>query len=1213
MKSNFQFQNLCGTVYRQGNVAFTPDGNSVLSPVGNRVSVFDLVNNKSRTLGFENRKNIATIALSPDGNVLISVDEDGRALFINFRKGTVLHHINFKRHVNHVSFSPDGKYIAITHGHKVQIWNTPSHLVREFAPFTLHREYTGHHDDVVSVCWSKTSRYFVSTSRDMTARLYTVHPLEGFTPKQFAGHRDMVIGAYFSLDEKTIYTISRDGAVFVWKAKKGVSDEDSDVELDILDAPTTSTSAANLALEHTVAYSRWGVHSRHFFNQPGTKTVCATFHPKTSLLIVGFSSGVFGLWEMPDFSPVHTLSISNEKISSVAVSPSGEWLAFGASKLGQLLVWEWQSESYVLKQQGHYYDMNTLAFSPDAQNIATGGEDGKVKLWNATSGYCFVTFPEHTAAVSTVEFSKQGQVLFSASLDGTVRAYDLVRYRNFRTFTSPSPVQFSALAVDPSGDVVCAGSQDSFEIYMWSVQTGKLLDILTGHTAPISNLAFSPSGNQLASSSWDRSVRLWSVFGRSRATEPIELSGEATALAFRPDGKEICVATLNGELSFIDIEEGEIKSVIEGRRDISGGRKIDDRLTAANNAASKYFNSVTYTADGACVLAGGSSKYVVIYDRAEGVMIKKFQISENLSLDGTQEMLDSRKMTEAGAMDTFDRQGEEEDLEDRLDSTLPGASKGDLSKRRYRRDARTNCVRFSATGRSWAAASTEGLLIYSLDESTTFDPFDLSLDLTPESTLQTAAQGDYLIALIMALRLNEKPLIQRVYEAVSPSSIRLLARQLPEVYVAQFTKFVSDHIEATPHVEFDLMWTAAMLTSHGRYLRERKGEMAATLRGLVKGLNGLEASVSKISDDNTFSLDYILSQVGKGEQANGFEGEGSAFILDVEAKNVVFLLGAGISTSAGIPDFRSPETGLYHNLQALNLPFPEAVFELGFFQKRPEPFWALAKEIYPGRHFPTPTHYLLKLFRKHNVLKRVFTQNIDTLESIAGLPSDMIVEAHGSFATAHCLRCRREVDREEVLRAGVRRGEVVKCDATIKDAGGKGKGKGKGKSQTCGGLVKPDIVFFGEGLPDRFFELIPELRKCDLLVVIGTSLQVQPFASLVNYVPPTCPRLLINREPVGPFTSYKSTSPSSRDLFYEGNADDGARRLAEQLGWGEELEELVRDGRKGLERKWMKEEGGEVAGQGTKEAEKKSKKAAKAVEDEGTEDLEEAIKTQLKL
>ncbi|KAF6744166.1 WD40-repeat-containing domain protein [Ephemerocybe angulata] len=788
MKANYKFSNICGTVYRQGNVLFTPDGNTLYSPVGNRVSVFDLVNNKSFTFGFENRKNISSIALSPDGNVLISVDEDGRALLVNARRGVVLHHFNFKQAVRDIKFSPNGKYIAVTHGSHVQVC---------LRPFVLHRTYTGHHDDVLSIEWSPDSQCFISASKDMTARLFTLNPLPGFRPKTFA--------AYFAADGNTIYTVSKDGSVFTWKAK---DDEASDSEND---APIPSTSQNDLY--HRIANTRWGVHKRNYFNQANTKVVCTTFHAAANLLVVGFSTGIFGLWEMPSFSNIHTLSISQEKISSVAINATGEWLAFGARKLGQLLVWEWQSESYVLKQQGHYFDMNTLDYAPDGQTIAT----------------------EHTAPVSTVCFAKQGSVLFTASLDGTVRAYDLIRYRNFRTFTSPVA---RAVLVPRRGPLRAKsspqGSSDSYEVFLWSVQTGKLLDILTGHEGPISALAFSPVGdNQLASGSWDKTVRVWSVFGRSRAVEPFQLSADALAMTFRPDGRELAVSTLNGQITFFEIPDGKQTNVIEGRKDVSGGRKADDRVSAANSSSGKAYTSLAYTADGKCVLAGGNSKYVVLYDvrEGEGIMLKKFQISQNLSLEGTEEFLDSRKGS---------------DLEDRLDTSLPGARKGagDMSVRRYRQEARTKCVKFSPTGRA----------------TVTFDPFDLSLDLTPQSVLEVLAAREYLKALVMAFRLNEKPIIQRVYESVPPSDIRLMARQLPVVYVPLLLRFVAENLEKSPHLEFHLVWSNTLLMVHGRYLKERSGEYASVFRVLQKGLVESEQSISKICDENTSALSYLIDQ-----------------------------------------------------------------------------------------------------------------------------------------------------------------------------------------------------------------------------------------------------------------------------------------------------------------------------------------------------------------
>jgi periodic tryptophan protein 2 len=157
--------------------------------------------------------------------------------------------------------------------------------------------------------------------------------------------------------------------------------------------------------------------------------------------------------------------------------------------------------------------MSQLAYSPSGLYIASGGEDGKLKVWNTLNGQCFVTFGEHNAAITGIQFKSNGQVICSSSLDGTVRAFDLNRYRNFRTFTTPQPVQFSCLSMDTNGEFIAAGGFDFFEIFVWSMQTGHVVQTLSGHEGPISGVSFSSSLKPvLASSSWDKTVRTWDVF-----------------------------------------------------------------------------------------------------------------------------------------------------------------------------------------------------------------------------------------------------------------------------------------------------------------------------------------------------------------------------------------------------------------------------------------------------------------------------------------------------------------------------------------------------------------------------------------------------------------------------------------------------------------------------------------------------------------------------
>ncbi|KAJ5908542.1 periodic tryptophan protein 2 [Penicillium taxi] len=857
MKTDFKFSNLLGTVYRKGNLLFTPDGTCLLSPVGNRVTVFDLVHNTSYTLPFSHRTNIDHLDLSPKGNLLLTVDETGRAILTNFHRRIAIHHFSFKSRVTALKFSPSGRHFAVGVGRRLQIWQTPStpgtetNGEIEFAPFVLHRDLAAHFDVVRNIEWSSDSRFMLTASRDLTARVWSLDPEDGFEPTTLAGHRQGVVAAYFDAKQEAIYTVSQDGALFRWEFAAKMDPE----------------------TEEEIAEAQWRIVRKDFFMQNDAKVNCAAFHAPTSLLVVGFSNGLFGLYDLPEFNTINLLSVSQSNIDVVTINKTGEWLAFGSSKHGQLLVWEWQSESYILKQQGHLDSMNSLVYSPDGQKIVTTADDGKVKVWDVKSGFCVVTFTEHTSGVTACQFAKKGSVLFTASLDGSIRAWDLIRYRNFRTFTAPSRLSFSSLAVDPSGEVVCAGSPDSFDIHVWSVQTGQLLDQLSGHEGPVSSLSFAADGNHLVSGSWDRTVRIWSIFGRTQTSEPLQLMSDVLSVAFRPDGEQVAASTLDGQLSFWLVSDAVQQGGVDGRRDVSGGRKISDRRTAANAAGTKSFNRITYSADGSCILAGGNSKYICLYDVTTGSLIKKYTVSMNLSLDGTQEFLNSRDLTEAGPRALIDETGEASDKEDRIDRNLPGAKRGDAGVRTTRPEVRVMSVDFAPTGRAFCAASTEGLLIYSLDTEFVFDPFDLDITITPSTILATLdaakqahktgtndEENTFLKALIMAFRLNESKLLRAVYEAIPPSDIPHVVRAVPTVYLPRLLRFVAHAADETPHLEFNLMWIESLFSCHGRYFKENSGTFAPELRAVQRAVDEIRENLKRLTEKNLYDLNYLLSK-----------------------------------------------------------------------------------------------------------------------------------------------------------------------------------------------------------------------------------------------------------------------------------------------------------------------------------------------------------------
>eukprot|EP00771_Trimastix_marina_P000746 gnl/Trimastix_PCT/1776.p1 GENE.gnl/Trimastix_PCT/1776~~gnl/Trimastix_PCT/1776.p1 ORF type:complete len:393 (-),score=116.13 gnl/Trimastix_PCT/1776:17-1135(-) len=217
MKFGFRFSNLCGGVYRQGNVVFTPDGNTLLSPCGNRVTSFDLVNNVTRTFPFQTRKNVSRLVLSNSGILLLAIDEEGHSLLVNVPRETVLAHINLRERVVAAQFSPNDHYVAISHKTRVKIWRTPVSAERQFAPLTQVRELAGATGDVKTLEWSPDSRFVMVGTGDSATKIYSLPVLHGYAPVTFAGHRYPIVGCHFNEDATQAWTICARGAVCIWK------------------------------------------------------------------------------------------------------------------------------------------------------------------------------------------------------------------------------------------------------------------------------------------------------------------------------------------------------------------------------------------------------------------------------------------------------------------------------------------------------------------------------------------------------------------------------------------------------------------------------------------------------------------------------------------------------------------------------------------------------------------------------------------------------------------------------------------------------------------------------------------------------------------------------------------------------------------------------------------------------------------------------------
>jgi WD40 repeat protein len=496
-------------------VAIAPDGQTIASASKDKtVKLWSTDGKLLRTLTGHTDE-VASVAFSPDSQIIASASNDKTIKLWSANGQLLLTLTGHTDRVKDIAFSPQGNLIASASWDKtVKLWQLDGTLVQ-----TL----TGHSDAVGKIAFNPQGRLIASASLDRTVKLWK---LDGTLVKTLPVAKDTVSGVAWSPNGQILASSSWDGPIALWK----------------LDESLLQTLNGHQASIYTIKFS------------PDGKTIATASRDST-----------VKLWRR-DGSLIRTFPKQTDKVFGVDFSPNGDTIATGGYDSTVRL---WRTDGTLLHTfTGHQGRVFAVDFHPDGQSLASAGEDRTVKVWRIdgtckgeafgprTSAQnidrlseCFAptTLKGHTDHVNGVAFSPDGQLIASASVDGTVKLWQWDNaiasgkpsYKLLHTLKSHRR-QVAGVAFSPDGKTLASAGMDS-RVRLWR-RDGKEIRAFKGHKNGVFTVAFSPDGKLIASASFDGTVKVWSYDGKELETLKGHSDG-VFGVTFSPDGKLIASAS----------------------------------------------------------------------------------------------------------------------------------------------------------------------------------------------------------------------------------------------------------------------------------------------------------------------------------------------------------------------------------------------------------------------------------------------------------------------------------------------------------------------------------------------------------------------------------------------------------------------------------------------------------------------------------------------